>query len=128
MSKKRNWLNQIYCCCSQNYGFCLTRGVCLKIGYGFYLDRVIPFDQFAQRSAFALENSLPRRFVQGQTIFKMILLLILSNDPAPQSLIQAPRTGVVFLNGNEERYLLLASLVLQLFNQGAPNVLVLICG
>ena len=58
----------------------------------------------------------------------MILLLILSNDAEPQSLIQALRLRVVFLNGNAEGYLLQFSLALQLLNQCAPNVLVLIGG
>jgi hypothetical protein len=46
----------------------------------------------------------------------MKLLLILSNDAAPQSLIQALRSGVVFLNGNAEGYLLQFSLALQLLD------------
>jgi hypothetical protein len=75
------------------------------------------------------ENSFPRRlFVRGWTIFKMILQLILSDDMAPQSLIQELRTGVVFLNRNEEGHLLQVSLTLQLFNQGASNTFVLMFG
>ena len=58
----------------------------------------------------------------------MDLLLILPDDAASQSLIQAMRTGIVFLNGNEEGHLLQVSFTHQLLNQCAPDALVLIGG
>jgi len=73
-------------------------------------------------------SRLRRRCVLGWMICKMILLLILPNDLAPQSLIQTLRLGVVFLNRNEQGHLLQVSLVFELFYQCAPNALVLICG
>src|SRR5215212_5441166 len=66
------------------------------------------------------------RTVQGWAIFKTNLLLILPDEAASQSLIQALRTGIVFFNGNEERHLLLVSFTYQVLNQRGPNALVLI--
>ena len=66
------------------------------------------------------------RIVRGWTIFKMNLLLILPDDAASQSLIQALRTGIVFLDGNKEGHPLQVSFTHQLLNQCAPNTLVLI--
>ena len=68
------------------------------------------------------------RIVRGWTIFKMNLLLILPDEAASQSLIQALRTGIVLLNGNEEGHLLQVSFTHQLLNQCAPNALVLVGG
>ena len=70
----------------------------------------------------------PTRVVSAAwAIFKMILLLILSNDATPQSLVQALRAGVVFLNRKAERHVLQVSLALQLLDQCASDALVLIC-
>jgi hypothetical protein len=55
-------------------------------------------------------------FVPLWTIFQVIFLFILPDDVASQALIQAPGTGVVFLNGDQEGHLLQIRLTLQLLD------------